>query len=628
MPIICRVVTSIFSSARKNALLVLLFVFSFSFIGLPAHAQLTGAVQNAQLTAQAAGVTSGGDLVTIIGRLINILLGFLGVVFLVLMLYAGFIWMTAGGDEKKVEKARAYIRNSIIGLVIIASSWAIVSFILNALVGATGNLGGGGGGQGAGGFGSLGGASGALGAGIIESHLPMRNATNVPRNTPIIITFKQPIRPDSFISGWTEATSNTATGLNSQAIQIYRTETGATGALTTDKVRVRYTKDLKTYVLKPVDYLGSATQNVGYTVTLKGGKSGITLADGTSAFSGSFGGGYIWQFEVSTVLDLKPPHIVSEVPQPGGQYARNIVASVTFDEAIDPTAASGNTADGFMNIQAVSGSPGAQNLAPLTGEFRISNGYRTVEFLPDTSCGTNSCNKTVFCLPGSQTVEIHVKAATLDPNAIPQAQLTSNGYDGVVDVAGNSLDGNHDGTAQGSPTDNAQWSFGTDASVKLTPPKVEMTTPSSDPQSGNNSNVPLDQPVMAQFDSLLQSSSLNTDTVKIDAHGKDETNPDTFWWTIGMRLLTANGAEVDPTKTPPDIAAKAAVVVTHRPFLPSGSGIQNLNYYDPYLLSGIQDAYQNCFNPAATCGTGAGSPNCCNNNPNTDPAGCKKTLHP
>ena len=95
--------------------------------------------------------------------------------------------MTAGGAPEKVESAKKTIRNAVIGLVIIASAWAITAFILNALVDATG--GGGVFGSGAGGIGLVG-SSGSLGAGIIEYHLPERNATDVPRNTPVIITFK------------------------------------------------------------------------------------------------------------------------------------------------------------------------------------------------------------------------------------------------------------------------------------------------------------------------------------------------------------------------------------------------------------------------------------------------------
>lgn len=616
------------SSVVERIRVCVLFV-SLLFTGImvnvmPVHAQLSDAQNNVQEVTEAAGINQGGDLIVIIGRIINIFLGFLGVVFLVLMLYAGYLWMTAQGDPEKVKKAQTTIRNAIIGLILIASAWAITAFILKALSGDGGGFGG---------FnsqspppGGLLGSSGSLGNGIIESHLPPRNATNVPRNTPVIITFKEPIKPESFIDGWSEAASNTNKGLNAANIKIYRTDSGPATALASNKAYVNYTKDLKTYVIKPIEYLGSPTNNVGYTVELKGGKTGIQKADGNPAFSGSYGNGYNWQFEVSTLIDLTPPIVTAAIPQEGGQYARNIIVQIHFNEAVDPTAATGKVSDGFTNMQVLAGLPGDQNPVPVNGEFKISNQYQTVEFIPSVKCGTNSCGKDIFCLPGKQTVQVSVKAATLDPKAIPQAQFTNNGYDGVVDVAGNSLDGNKDQKGQGPPTDNYIWSFGTTDDIKLSPPKIETTIPAI--QDGGSPNVPLDLPVTAKFDSLLQASTLNTDNAKIDAHGKNETNPDTFWWTVGMKLLTANGAELDPKKNPPDVASKAALVMTHRPYLPSGTGMQNLNFYDPYILSGVQDAYQNCFNPAGACGPGTGNPHCCTNAASNDPKGCKPVLHP
>ena len=86
-----------------------------------------------------AGITGGGKtLPEIIGSIVNVVLGFLGIVFLVLLLYAGFMWMTAQGDEKKVDKARAMISQSVIGLVIIVAAYAISTFVLGSLVNVTG----------------------------------------------------------------------------------------------------------------------------------------------------------------------------------------------------------------------------------------------------------------------------------------------------------------------------------------------------------------------------------------------------------------------------------------------------------------------------------------------------------
>lgn len=84
-----------------------------------------------------AGIAEGKGLTEIIGSIINVVLGFLGIVFLVLLLYAGFLWMTAGGDEGKVKQARGMISQAVIGLVIIVAAFAISNFVLGSLVNVT-----------------------------------------------------------------------------------------------------------------------------------------------------------------------------------------------------------------------------------------------------------------------------------------------------------------------------------------------------------------------------------------------------------------------------------------------------------------------------------------------------------
>lgn len=74
----------------------------------------------------------------IIANIIRVALGFLGILAVVLIIYAGFIWMTAGGDEEKIDKAKKYLINATIGLVIIISSFAIATFVLSKLYEAAG----------------------------------------------------------------------------------------------------------------------------------------------------------------------------------------------------------------------------------------------------------------------------------------------------------------------------------------------------------------------------------------------------------------------------------------------------------------------------------------------------------
>jgi uncharacterized membrane protein len=76
--------------------------------------------------------TAPNQLPVVIGTVIKTALGVVGIVFLVLMVYAGYIWMIARGDEAKVEKAKDTIVNCIIGIVIVVGAYAITSYLVTA----------------------------------------------------------------------------------------------------------------------------------------------------------------------------------------------------------------------------------------------------------------------------------------------------------------------------------------------------------------------------------------------------------------------------------------------------------------------------------------------------------------
>lgn len=79
---------------------------------------------------QAYGSTPVGDVETITGRIINGFLGLLGIVFVVLIVYAGFTWMTAQGNEEKVVTAKKLIVQATIGLIVILAAYAITEFVV------------------------------------------------------------------------------------------------------------------------------------------------------------------------------------------------------------------------------------------------------------------------------------------------------------------------------------------------------------------------------------------------------------------------------------------------------------------------------------------------------------------
>lgn len=73
----------------------------------------------------------------IVAEIIKYALSFLGIIFLVLTLYGGFLWMTAGGNEEQLAKSKTIIINGVLGLIIILSAYAITYFVLENIIKAT-----------------------------------------------------------------------------------------------------------------------------------------------------------------------------------------------------------------------------------------------------------------------------------------------------------------------------------------------------------------------------------------------------------------------------------------------------------------------------------------------------------
>ena len=80
------------------------------------------------------GLGSNTDVKTVIIQIIKLLLGFLGLVAVIIVLYGGFQWMTAAGNEERVTSARATLTAGLIGLIIILSAYAIASFVITTVI--------------------------------------------------------------------------------------------------------------------------------------------------------------------------------------------------------------------------------------------------------------------------------------------------------------------------------------------------------------------------------------------------------------------------------------------------------------------------------------------------------------
>jgi hypothetical protein len=120
----------------KIIILFIVFIISLQFIsvaiaGIDEAFKTDGVNSKLNKAAKYAGYEIiSDDPFFLISTIINLILSFLGVIFLILMIYGGYQWMTAGGDEQKVEKAKGLIRNAIIGLIVVIAAYAISYFVV------------------------------------------------------------------------------------------------------------------------------------------------------------------------------------------------------------------------------------------------------------------------------------------------------------------------------------------------------------------------------------------------------------------------------------------------------------------------------------------------------------------
>lgn len=61
------------------------------------------------------------------------ILGITGTILFVLMTYAGFLWLTAQGDDKKIKKAKDILTECVVGVVILVGAYALANFVITAL---------------------------------------------------------------------------------------------------------------------------------------------------------------------------------------------------------------------------------------------------------------------------------------------------------------------------------------------------------------------------------------------------------------------------------------------------------------------------------------------------------------
>lgn len=82
---------------------------------------------------QGGGFNAGATFEGIIGKIITMAIGLIGVIFLILAIYGGYMWMTAHGNDETVEKAKKTIVSAIIGLIIVLAAYAISHYLVSTI---------------------------------------------------------------------------------------------------------------------------------------------------------------------------------------------------------------------------------------------------------------------------------------------------------------------------------------------------------------------------------------------------------------------------------------------------------------------------------------------------------------
>ena len=597
----------------------------------------------------------------VIGRLIRIFLGFLGIIGVIIVLYAGYIYMTSGGDPDKIKTSKAWLINGTIGLIIIFASYSIISFIINAIKenvdpnyniastipgGLNYNLSG-----------------GAFGE-IMSGHAPGPEQTDVPRNTMILVTFKLPIDPLSFIdltapdvsatgvvgydvcpdalakckSGNCPDTASVCGPVNinnfktfqcrylqnwpvtnpakelSDCLTLSPVGQDPTSNIVTGYVMI--TQDRRTVVFNPfgngttdADYLGSSAEDVSYIVHLTSGLAKKEPAN-TPVFSDA--NGYYWRFTTGTFVDLTPPKVNLTIPKDQVGLApyevidgsldkgtprkvfRNQIIVANFNEPVlplfstDQTGCGSDSSISFNEAQLLlsddlkttkaDGNPCTTSHVPgkwVTG----LNQYKTIQFVSSMKCegvDKNSCGESVFCLPKNKDYDGLIKGATIDESGFAEFGT------GIVDLAGNSLDGGGvgcvgNGTAENSPTDDCEWSSVVGNSDDLDPPIINNLTPKNAEESINKSGA-----VTATFNKGLDADSVDN---QVFLYGTDFSG----WFDANL-----NGTDND------------IVTISHGQFTQVEEG-QEGPLYMPIIKSKVRDLHQNCFTPSRNTGEDATS---------------------
>lgn len=128
-----KIIVAIYSILAVSSVLIPAMVLAqSSSVRDEAFGQLYSAAGN-----EGAGFGSYRDPRETAALIIRSVLGLVGMIFMGLSLYAGFLWMTAGGEEEKVTQATGILKMAVIGLIIILAAYSLTNFVVYRLIRST-----------------------------------------------------------------------------------------------------------------------------------------------------------------------------------------------------------------------------------------------------------------------------------------------------------------------------------------------------------------------------------------------------------------------------------------------------------------------------------------------------------
>jgi len=427
-------------------------------------------------------------LVTVIGNIIKWVLGFLGLIATIIIIIGGFQWMSSGGNQEKIDKAKKLMINGLIGLIIVLLAYSISWFIIRAIeknIGP-GEEGGEWGEEGPGNHYQLRGANYL----VITSRSPKAGET-VAQNTKVIVSFNQKLNADSFRLDKENCSNPTVyvqkiEGGNSTNIEGSIIVKGNSFIFIPKGTCAGLFPQCNDKETTNCNFIFDNNSCCGcfnpgsYRIMLKSGKEGIL---GTRSWGNTLGQDIVWTFTVGNFIDNVAPQIESALPLEGNTVARNAGIAVTFTKPIDintlivynpcaegqecPSWSTNNLNDATIKVKI--GEDGvAGYFERLTDKSFM---FRPTDFCPEKAA---ACH----CFPANSSIKVEITNEVKGINCV-------------------NLDcGN----------EKCSWTFQTNEEFDLTGPEIISTSPTN-----QEKDIDRMSDVMANFNEAIDPTSINED---------------------------------------------------------------------------------------------------------------------